>query len=146
MATGGLSPQEIEARDREFRSRDLLTKTIRFYSQPPIPAPVATFNPDQNYFLVGADVFFICNSGYLAYLALSYASTVAAFSTAGSSGVSILECPPIWEPRLYWFDPHGFYLEKNRALNVFVMQDARSTSQSFAMGAINLFLLPTWSQ
>jgi len=146
--SGGLSPQEIEARDRDLRAHDLITKTIRwlaFIQQG--GTMVATFTPDQNYMMFGLDALFTINGGYTGYMAVSYAPGVAALASSGSSGVSIVEIPQgSWQGRFYWFEPYGFYLEKNRGLNIFIVPENTGQASFQSVGALNLFLLPTWSQ
>ena len=144
--SGGLSPQEIEARDRAFKSKDLITKSMRFISDDLHSqnlTPLGTFVPNENYFLTALDVVSDTPTWGPAVISLSY-SDHAVLTQAGSSGVTLFEN---WYTgtmtKFINLDPYGFYLENGRALNLFVIS---KTPGMQIYGSVTMYLIPTWTR
>jgi hypothetical protein len=143
-SSGGLSPQEIEARNLRFLAHDLITKTVRYSVAAPFPVPVARFVPDQNYWMMGCDVVaFTPGSAAATSVSITYAGSPAVLGQPGSTGTSILELIGTNISKFFNWDPYGFYLEKGRALNVFV---STPSIVGTAFGNIQLFMIPTWTK
>jgi hypothetical protein len=139
-----MSPQEIEARNLGYLSRDLITKTIRYSVTSPFPTPVARYVPDQNYWMPACDVVvFTPGAAAATSVSLTFASSPVVLGQPGSTGTSILELLGGNVTKFFNWDPYGFYLEKGRALNVFV---STPLLLGTAYGNIELFLIPTWTK
>jgi len=147
--SGGLSPQEIEARNRAFLSRDLITKTMMFsggsYTGNP-PKPRAIFIPKENYFLTGLDCVSWVPIGGVSMFALSFSPDITWAGSNGSSGVNIfLNFGNGLLDKYMSFEPYGFYLEANRAIYLFGECD-RTGPLSGMLGSATMYLIPTWTR
>ena len=139
----------MRLRNQLFREKTLLTKNLRFKGVVPIPNPIATFTPEQDYWLTGMDVHCFANGGSAdrGFIAVTYSSDPTQFNTVGTSGTTIVELQIGFDgvDRTYNWIPYGFFLESRRAISVFVSTSLATVLPTGAVafyGNVVMFLLP----
>lgn len=147
MSTGGLSPAEIEARRRACLASDLMTKHLSWYTwfpfTPPLVNPVATFTPEEDYFLTAVAVNAVASGVGVSTAVLARSPSPTFLGQQVSSGALILQIDIDGGMGTYNqffnFTPHGFYLERGLTLYLHVQPPA---ALPMMWGSMNLFLLP----
>jgi hypothetical protein len=152
--SGGLSPAEIQARERALSSRDSITKSVRFL----IPGgtfvtnPVRSFIADEDYWLWGMDttVFNSAVGAGQCVISVGLSANVPSFSQPASSGATFAEMVPfnsVILDKFYNFTPYGYYIERGRTVrvNVFINPNPFPVG-GVLLGSFTLMLLPTLSK